>query len=58
MCELADFPGRIIAALNRDEPVIVEDFPLLRERYAWKTNLTRLAEALDDLIDGLDSLGL
>ncbi|MEP6571618.1 MAG: glycosyltransferase family 4 protein [Gemmatimonadota bacterium] len=51
VCEIADFPGRIIAALDRDEPVIIEDFPLLRERYAWKTNLARLAEAIDDIID-------
>lgn len=50
VCDLSEFADRICAALERDTPVVTDDFDKLVERYAWQANLDRLVETMDRLI--------
>lgn len=50
VCDLADFPDEICAALDRDTPVVTDDFAKVGQRYTWEANLDRLVSAMDRLI--------
>lgn len=50
VCDLSEFADRICSALERDTPVVTDDFDKVVERYAWEANLDRLVEAMDRLI--------